>query len=286
MEFAEARKGKGSQAMADNANPKYMTAAEDALLFRLKEKTSKTWAEIAAYFPNRKQASLQVRYYRAVKKRRDRKPGGNTNKPSVNRSSKSSRSNSSGRKSLSGSSGRSHLSRTAKDNSWPSRIDPLQDYKDSRGFGQSSEDKAILALAPSVNLRPILISSKNRKPIVGRAEDIRANITKKRTSTETERQKCKSKHKNLSDKGSDDVKAKSVNKRKAVDNNSRKDKKKRRVEANEVQVNNEGSLVSQSDKATETSRNTRSVTRKMAEKPTKSAPNYKAKKHDETAEEG
>lgn len=190
MEEPKSGKGKGTPKRAGTVNRKYMTPAEDALLFRLKDKTTKSWSEIAAYFPHKKQASLQVRYYRGIKKRRDQKVKGSTNKPSVNKTSKSSQSTISSQRTISGSSARSHLSRKAKQTGRPAEKDPLPKFQDSPNSEYSAAKKALSELAPSLNLDPVLIPSGYRRGTVVNARDLKSSKNRKRKAFETELPEC------------------------------------------------------------------------------------------------
>ena len=279
MENTEPYKAENSQSKSINPNPKYMTPAEDALLFRLKETTSLSWADIAAYFPDRKQASLQVRYYRATRKRRDQKPSLRAEKLVVNNSTDSSD------RTISCSSERSHLSRAAKAKVQSPRIEPYSKFNSSRAFYKSCGDYINNDPEPNTNLHSKSISFKNEKATIEKGKGKKASFTKKSRKTVTENQNCNSSSKNISAKGSNGVKANSKKKREvaSIDNQNRNkgSNKRPRLEAEEAPVNNNSPKVSQSNIADESLESKRPVTRGMADKSKRAASLYNVDGHKE-----
>lgn len=279
MENTEPRKAEKSQSEAVIPNPKYMTAEEDSLLFRLKESTSLSWPKIAAYFPHRKQASLQVRYYRAVRKRRDQKSQLSADKLVVKNSAASSD------RTISASSEKSHLSRAAKQKVQLPAVESYSISKSSRRFDKSSGDYVNNELASNTNSRSPANNSKNEKSTIRKSKGKKAKFTKKSRSTVTEHENCNSNDKNFSAKRSNGIEANSKRKRE-IANTDNEDKNKRtnkrpRLEAEEAQVNNDSPKVPQSNIADDSSKNKRPLTRGMADKSKKADSLYNVDNHKE-----
>ena len=289
MEDTETYKVDNTQSKSFTPNPKYMTQAEDALLFRLKERRSLSWADIAAYFPDRKQASLQVRYYRGVKKRRDQKPEISGDKLVVNNSTDSSQRtiSASSERTISASSERSHLSRAAKRKVQLPRIEPYSKLNSSTRFNKSAGNNTNSELASTINPQFTEITSKNKSSTIEKSKGERVAFATKRKSTIAKNQNCNSNNKNLPDIGSNGVKANCKKKRTfaSIDNQNEDTERKKipRLEAEEAQVDNDSPKVPQSNIADDSLKSKGPVTRRMADKSKRAASLYKIEDHEEPA---
>ena len=147
MPDAKSTKSEAVKKEDSNGIARCITQDEEAILIRLKEESSKGWSEIAKSFPGRKLATLQVRYYRSVKRRQSQKKSEAQDQKSTADINIKER-----EKSTACSRSRSKLKREAKAKHWPPREDLHLGSTVSRTSHQPIEEPSTNFTSPAVKV--------------------------------------------------------------------------------------------------------------------------------------